>query len=54
MAKNRILDTINQSLTYIFLGEALIKIVAMGFIFGYRTYLRDPWNVIDFAIVIVG
>ena len=32
--------------------EAVIKIIALGFIFGRRTYLRDPWNVIDFFIVI--
>ena len=36
----------------LFTLEAIIKIIALGFIFGKRTYLRDPWNVIDFLIVV--
>jgi len=29
----------------------LIKIVALGFVFSKKAYLRDPWNVLDFIIV---
>jgi len=36
----------------LFTLEALIKIVAMGFILAKNTYLRDPWNALDFAVVI--
>lgn len=51
----------NQGLNYagivftvIFLMEAIIKILAMGFIMHQRAYLRDNWNVIDFIIVVTG
>jgi Ion transport protein len=29
----------------------IIKIVALGFILNSGSYLRDPWNVLDFIIV---
>jgi hypothetical protein len=29
----------------------VIKIIAMGFIFGKNTYLKDGWNILDFAVV---
>lgn len=41
-------------LTIIFLVEATLKIVAMGFIVHQYAYLRDGWNVMDFLIVIMG
>ena len=28
-----------------------IKIIALGFIFSPKAYLRDPWNILDFTIV---
>jgi hypothetical protein len=28
-----------------------MKVVVMGFYWGDRTYLRDPWNILDFTIV---
>ena len=34
--------------------EALMKIVALGFIMGETTYLKFAWNVMDFVIVISG
>ena len=38
----------------IFLLEALIKIVAFGFIKnGESSYLRNPWNVLDFTLMII-
>ena len=34
--------------------EALIKIVAFGFIKnGNSSYLRNPWNVLDFTLMII-
>ena len=40
----------------VFLGlytlEAILKIIGLGFVFGKGTYLRDPWNILDFFIVI--
>ncbi len=52
--RNQILELINQIFTYIYCAEALIKIGAMGFAFGEKTYLREMWNIIDFTIIIAG
>ena len=52
--KNNILELINQSFTGLFMLEALVKIIAMGFIVGSKSYLREAWNFIDFIIVIAG
>ena len=38
----------------IFTLEAIMKVVAYGFAFHPGAYLRNGWNVLDFAIVIVG
>ena len=29
----------------------VLKIVGLGFVFEKHSYLRDPWNIIDFLIV---
>jgi hypothetical protein len=34
--------------------EAIIKIIALGFISSKEGYLRDPWNVLDFLVVVLG
>ena len=40
-------------MTIIFTLEALLKIIAVGLIFNKKTsYLRSPWNVLDFGIVV--
>lgn len=51
---NRYLDAIFNVFSLVFTLEAIIKIIALGFVFGKNTYLRDPWNVIDFLIVVTG
>jgi hypothetical protein len=33
--------------------EAVAKIISRGFVMDKYTYLRDPWNVIDFVILII-
>lgn len=38
----------------IFAFEAVIKILAMGFIIHKKSYLRDGWNWIDFLVVCTG
>jgi hypothetical protein len=38
-------------ITVIFIMEATIKILVMGFVNGPHTYLKDSWNVMDFFIV---
>jgi len=32
--------------------ECLIKIIAVGFVLGENSYLRDGWNVLDFVVVL--
>lgn len=44
----------NIIFTVIFFIEFLMKIVAYGFILDEHTYLRDPWNWLDFIVVITG
>ena len=43
---------------YIFLSlytiEMILKIVAMGFFMRPFSYLRDPWNVLDFTVIFLG
>ena len=34
--------------------EMIFKIIARGFIFDKLTYLRDPWNWLDFSVVVLG
>ena len=38
----------------VFTVEASIKISAVGFVREPKTYLRDPWNVLDFLVVVIG
>lgn len=46
--------------TVLFTIEASVKIIALGFIFnspklssrGYEPYIRNPWNIIDFVVVL--
>lgn len=34
--------------------ELAIKLVARGAILQHFSYLKDPWNWLDFAVVLVG
>jgi len=38
--------------TYCFIGEAVLKVISMGFIQHQNSYLRDSWNWLDFIVVI--
>ena len=33
--------------------EAVVKIIGKGFIMGDDAYIKDPWNILDFSIVII-
>lgn len=49
----RIVTLLDQIMTGLFTLEALLKIIALGFLFnGGNSYLRNSWNVLDFLIVI--
>jgi hypothetical protein len=48
------LNAINMTMTFIFLVECMLKIIAFGFLFnGKSSYLQNPWNIVDFFIVVV-
>ena len=51
---NKILSIIGAVLILIFSLEAIIKIVAWGFVNSEKAYLRSNWNKLDFLIVIAG
>ena len=44
----------NYIFTILFTVEFLMKIVAYGFALGKHTYLKDPWNWLDFIVVVTG
>jgi hypothetical protein len=37
---------------FVFLGECISKVLAMGLILGNKCYLRDAWNWLDFMVVV--
>lgn len=45
------INVLLETISIIFVGEFVIKVIVMGFYWGERTYLRDPWNILDFVIV---
>ena len=44
----------NYVFTSVFTIECILKIIAYGFILDDHSYLRDPWNWLDFIVVITG
>jgi Ion transport protein len=44
-------DSIEKVFLALYSLEMVLKILAFGFIFGEETYLKDPWNILDFVIV---
>ena len=50
----KVLHKIDIAMTIVFSLEALLKIVSTGFLLnGKRSYLRNPWNMLDFLIVVL-
>uniref|UniRef100_A0A8C3RMC7 Voltage-dependent L-type calcium channel subunit alpha n=1 Tax=Chelydra serpentina TaxID=8475 RepID=A0A8C3RMC7_CHESE len=52
-ASNSSLEKIEYVFLIIFTIEATLKIIAYGFLLHTDAYLRNGWNVLDFAIVLV-
>ncbi|VDO49285.1 unnamed protein product [Schistosoma margrebowiei] len=55
--KTALSEKLEQTETYfliIFCVEALLKIVALGFAFHRKAYLRNVWNIMDFIVVVTG
>jgi len=49
---NKVCSVIDAILTWVFIMECGLKVLAMGLILDSKTYLRDPWNILDFVVVI--
>ena len=48
------LENLNLCFTLLFTLELAFKVVAHGFVFnGKSSFLNDPWNVLDFFIVMI-
>jgi fumarate reductase subunit C len=45
---------LGRVITFIFIGEFILKLIAMGFAFGKGAYLKDNWNKLDFVVVATG
>ena len=44
--------TIENIFIVLYTAEMIIKIMALGFLFNEKAYLRDLWNFLDFVIVV--
>ncbi len=51
---NYVIDDINFIFTAIFLLEASLRVIALGFIMDQESYLRNGWNIIDATVVVAG
>ena len=55
---NSLCFTLQEETEVYFLGifcvEALLKIVALGFVLHKGAYLRNVWNIMDFVVVVTG
>ena len=52
--RNDIVEKSGLVFSGLFTVECILKIIGMGFICHKNAYLRDPWNWIDFVVVIIG
>ena len=53
-SRNQFIEECGLVFTITFTLEAVIKIMAMGFCLHRNSYLRDPWNWLDFLVVCIG
>ena len=51
---NILIDIFNMCFSIVYTIEAILRIIALGFVVHKRSYIRDPWNLIDFLVVISG
>ena len=48
-----LIKVVDNTITAIFCVEATLKIITFGFLKnGKNSYLRSPWNILDFVVVI--
>ena len=51
---NRDLDIVESVFTFVFLAEMALQVVARNFVIGPGAYLKQPWFVLDFCVVVAG
>ncbi|XP_048580456.1 voltage-dependent N-type calcium channel subunit alpha-1B isoform X2 [Nematostella vectensis] len=51
---NKTLEQAEYVFVVIYCLESALKIIAQGFLFHEQAYLRNGWNILDFAVVVVG
>jgi hypothetical protein len=51
---NKLIDIFSMCFSIVYTIEAILRIIALGFVVHKKSYLRDPWNLIDFIVVISG
>uniref|UniRef100_A0A7M5WIZ7 Voltage-dependent calcium channel alpha-1 subunit IQ domain-containing protein n=2 Tax=Clytia hemisphaerica TaxID=252671 RepID=A0A7M5WIZ7_9CNID len=51
---NKKLDQSDKVFVAIFIFEAILRIIANGFVIGQDAYLKSGWNILDFIVVISG
>jgi voltage-dependent calcium channel L type alpha-1D len=52
--RNKIINLAGVIFTIFFTIECIFKVIAFGFVFHYKAYLRNGWNWLDLIVVIVG
>ena len=52
--RNQTLNTGGRVFTVLFTMEAICKIIAQGFLFHRKSYLRNGWNWLDLLVIVVG
>lgn len=52
--RNTVCNDSDLFFTSYFIVECVLKITALGFIGKSPAYLSDPWNVLDFLVVLAG
>ena len=46
-------EEVELAFTIVFTAEMLCRVVAMGFVCGPHSYLRDAWNKLDFLVIVL-
>lgn len=49
-----VLNALDLVFLSLFSAEAVIRTIALGFVLHPYSYLRDPWNALDFIILVLG
>ena len=47
------INRLNKGINILYIGECILKVLAMGFVLEKNSYLRDPFNVFDCIIIVV-